>query len=319
MDEDFLVTETISSLFLGAGLVVGIVLLDRLTSRAQVETDRSTFRTALYLILGVLSTLFLLGGLFQLLLADPESGEPRAIGGALIVLSGITAAMLVPAVRNGLASILPFDPASYRDSVGLMIILWLVAMQSAAYFFEDPLGGSVTYGGLIVQAVILAAVALAAVGTFSRRTLSEAVDRLGVARPSSGHVFLSVLAVVAIFVLTAVANLVLRAIDPSIYEGLQETMEDITRGMDQLWGAVTIGLTAAIGEELLFRGAIQPKYGLVFTAIVFSIIHVQYNPLLVVTSVLPAGIILGLERKYFNTTACIITHAIYNGIAVLLS
>ena len=45
------------------------------------------------------------------------------------------------------------------------------------------------------------------------------------------------------------------------------------------WVAVVfISLCAGIGEELLFRGAIQPLLGIVITAIVFVAIHGYLNP-----------------------------------------
>jgi hypothetical protein len=125
--------------------------------------------------------------------------------------------------------------------------------------------------------------------------------------------------VVVILVVSAAANLVAESLVPDIYDDLQETLDETTQNLDLVWGALAIGLTAAIGEELLFRGAIQPRYGVIFTAIVFALVHVQYHPALILTGLLPAGLVLGYERKYLNTSACIITHAAYNIIAVLLS
>jgi hypothetical protein len=62
---------------------------------------------------------------------------------------------------------------------------------------------------------------------------------------------------------------------------------------------------------------VQPRYGLVLTSGLFALLHNQYGISFVLLGVFLMGVVLGLERKYFGTTAAIITHAIFNTIAVL--
>lgn len=44
------------------------------------------------------------------------------------------------------------------------------------------------------------------------------------------------------------------------------------------WDVLYVSLCAGIGEEVLFRGAIQPLIGVIFTAVVFVALHGYLNP-----------------------------------------
>jgi membrane protease YdiL (CAAX protease family) len=83
-------------------------------------------------------------------------------------------------------------------------------------------------------------------------------------------------------------------------------------------GAVILGLSAGISEELLFRGAVQPRLGILLASILFTIGHLQYGLTVATLEILVIGLILGLMRKWTHTTICILIHASYNTVGVLL-
>ena len=74
----------------------------------------------------------------------------------------------------------------------------------------------------------------------------------------------------------------------------------------------TLGLAAALGEELVFRGAMQPRFGLLLTAILFALLHSNYGITLSTAVVLILGLVLGWQRIRYNTSSAMITHATYN-------
>ena len=78
------------------------------------------------------------------------------------------------------------------------------------------------------------------------------------------------------------------------------------------FGIVSIGLAAAVGEEPIFRGALQPRFGLVLSSLLFALVHSQYGISLATVIVLALGLVLGIIRQRTNTTTSIITHAVYN-------
>ena len=86
----------------------------------------------------------------------------------------------------------------------------------------------------------------------------------------------------------------------------------IAGGVNTLAFAFLIAFGAAVGEEIAFRGALQPIFGLWPTAVFFALTHVQYT--LTPATLLIVGVALGLGwlRKRFNTTAAIVAHFAYD-------
>ncbi len=77
-------------------------------------------------------------------------------------------------------------------------------------------------------------------------------------------------------------------------------------------GILTLGLAAALGEESIFRGALQPRFGLLLTTVLFALLHSQYGISVSTLLVLIVGLALGVVRTRFNTTTAMIVHAVYN-------
>ena len=84
-------------------------------------------------------------------------------------------------------------------------------------------------------------------------------------------------------------------------------------------GILSIGLAAGIGEEILFRGAMQPRFRLVLTALFFALLHSNYGITLSTLIVFLLGIVLGVIRSRYNTSTAMITHAAYNSTLALLA
>ncbi len=65
---------------------------------------------------------------------------------------------------------------------------------------------------------------------------------------------------------------------------------------------------------MLFRGALQPRLGLLWTAIVFTAVHTQYGLSIDALAVLVLALGLGLLRRVANTTTSALCHIAYNGL-----
>ncbi len=99
----------------------------------------------------------------------------------------------------------------------------------------------------------------------------------------------------------------------------ERVIDEISAGSPGPIAALIFGLTVGIGEELLFRGAIQPRFGLVQTAFLFATFHTQYGFTWLLLGVFANGLILGILRNRYGTTACILTHLLVDTFAVLVS
>lgn len=84
-------------------------------------------------------------------------------------------------------------------------------------------------------------------------------------------------------------------------------------------GALVIGVTAGLGEELGVRGVLQPRLGIWLSNLFFTSLHAfqyHWDALLVVFVI---GMACGLVRKHTNTTTAAIVHGVYNFVMVMLA
>lgn len=317
MGED--ITSAIS--LLGSAIVlVGVTaffsLWVRRANEDELEGKRAT-PMGLYIVFGAFGFFLFLYGLGSSYREWRAGNSPDDSSYLAIAIGAIAGLMLIPSLRRLVAKVIPFDPTSWADTIGLFVIASIVALSSVALFVEADEQEPATYLVLAVTAVTEVALAFAIVGAPFYRTVKQGTKRLGLVVPTMRDIGIAVGLVIVAFVISVTSSILVRYAQPDLYDRINDNLGTMTSGIDTWWGAVVLGLCAGIGEELLFRGAIQPKYGIVVTAVVFAVLHQQYGASFVTVGVFGVGLLLGLERKYVNTTACIITHALYNTIAIL--
>ncbi|HMO17150.1 MAG TPA: CPBP family intramembrane metalloprotease [Oligoflexia bacterium] len=88
-----------------------------------------------------------------------------------------------------------------------------------------------------------------------------------------------------------------------------------------IWSALLIALAAGIGEELFFRGLLQPKIGIIAASFLFSLTHFVFELrkywLLVVLYFL-IGLLFGLIYELFDSLwVPVIFHVLYDFCALL--
>lgn len=311
-------TDVLANVLGAVGYIAVAGFISVWAHRAQTEEGRAA-KMGLYITFGFLwFVLFLVG--FSGVFNAWRSGNDPSTTNAFLLASGVaTGIALIPQLRKQLARIMPFDANSYPDMVGLMFILQAGVLAIFSTFADTETTVEVSYSSLVIDALTFAAIAYLAVGYLVTRTFKNATERLGLVKPTFRQVWIALgFVVIALFV-SYTSSFLVEVLQPNLYDRLNETLTEMTGDLDIFWAAVAIGLCAAIGEELLFRGAIQPRFGIIFTSLVFAVLHVQYEPSLVLVGLFFAGVTFGLERKYFNTTTCIITHAVYNFLAVLVN
>ena len=103
------------------------------------------------------------------------------------------------------------------------------------------------------------------------------------------------------------------------YEEQTEASEALAESVSSLGIAFLLAATAAIAEEIAFRGALQPVIGFWPTAIAFALTHAQYTLTPATLIILVVAIAFGWIRNRYSTTAAILTHFLYNFIPLALS
>jgi uncharacterized protein len=310
-------------------VIPGIILALLLSSWAHFADDRQALAILLYVVFGLAALAFIGFGALLFAFADQLTTEFddeafSARTGLFMIGAGLAIGLpLLPPVRQVISKLIPINPRSIPDMVGLSIMLAISVMMvwTIELTFDNGNGDFSPAGGpeLILQAILLVAIAYFAIGGGINRNLTNVRERLGLYMPTSRQVVLSIALIIPIFIVSALGGLLTEFFQPGFTDEIDEIMREVTGDLVNIQGALLIGLTAGIGEEILFRGAIQPRYGIMFTSLIFTLIHVQYGFSFVLVGVFLTSIILGIQRNRMNTTCCIITHAAYNFTAVMLT
>jgi len=259
----------------------------------------------------------------------------------LLAVVGVTLAFILgalcflPIARRGFARLVPIDSQSFVHATALAtaITLSLLAFMPLVISGEPPLLAIMQDAGLddsspqeqlrssLYGLIWAVPASLFAVGFPRKRTLMEACDRLGLTRPRSRQILLAAAGVLGL----VVAMTVLEALSLRLWNAMGWNTTD-QKAFEMLFsfavgpvGAVVIGLTAGLGEELVFRGVLQPRLGILISTLLFTGIHaLQYNfdGLL---QVLVLSLIFGLIRKFSNTTLSAIVHGGYDFTLLLFS
>ena len=119
------------------------------------------------------------------------------------------------------------------------------------------------------------------------------------------------------FVVAAIVACVLVLAVPSLR--LRMPVPNVVRSIDLRGGRpFAIGAFAGLGEEALFRAALQPLLGLWFGAAMFAVAHartamfgtsVRWKQFAYVGNVFAAGVALGLVYEHFGLLCVIVIHA----------
>ena len=188
--------------------------------------------------------------------------------------------------------------------------------------FSLATGGRVSPGVILASQLPFIAVALLGVGLGVRRSPRETLSRLGYRPISLKHLGVVALFVGAAFALSLAADYLFTQLQPDLYREVGRVSRALfdPRGLSPVSAvlfALLIGVGAGLGEETLFRGAVQPVLGIVPTSILFASMHVQYGPSLLLGHIFLLSAGLGLLRRYINTTASFLAHASYNALTIL--
>ena len=254
---------------------------------------------------------------------EAQLGSLEAVGIALWAPALIAPILLLPPLRTMLAKLIPIDPRSSVHAVAISYVLLIVinltftlaiGLETLADISEEsPTSTGSLIFSLWIQQLTFALWALVGVGWLTRRKWLPALERLGIVYPRPVEIAIGIgVALVLVPIILALENLAAQY-GMGIDEDVQRLSEALLGPLaGSLLGILTLGLAAGIGEETLFRGALQPRFGLLFTSILFAVVHSQYGISFSTLAVFVVGMILGLLRQRFNTTTCVITHAAYN-------
>jgi hypothetical protein len=173
----------------------------------------------------------------------------------------------------------------------------------------------ISSGDLYANLVGLVVLALGGVGFLVRRGWRETLDRLGFGPVRPVHWIVIALGIGALYLLNFGTEAIERRWFQPLWQADRDISELLATGLG-IGGSILLGVSAGAGEELAMRGALQPKLGVVLTALVFAALHVHYSWFGVGTIFL-LGLLLGVIRLRANTTVAVMVHALYDMAVVI--
>ncbi len=260
-----------------------------------------------------------LTGLAPLVSRDLTLGARFGFDTGVIVIGIAAAGFAFRPIRRRLAAFLPFDPDNPVHAYAFVLALIWFGFSAVQTVFTDVLASmqdqpSVTVADIVSNEIPLLIFGLAGVGLFMRRNVGQTAVRLGLVRPAWWHIALA-FAAVGVFVVFAIAMAGLgQDLTPGVTQRVDVTTQHLYGQLSGL-GILALALLPGFCEEVLFRGALQPRFGIAATALLFTSIHTQYALSFQTLAVFVLAIGLGLIRKYINTTASCACHTGYNLLA----
>ena len=231
--------------------------------------------------------------------------------------------LLLPSVRRWVARFTPLDAESPVHAVALSLSMLVIinlavtlgiGLDNLANLMTTTEGaGAASIPALWVQQILTALLALVGVGWLTRRSFGASLARLGIVMPTRRQWLIGagagLVMVPVVMLVEYLGTLVGIGASP-----------DVERLTEQLLGALiasplgilTMGLSAALGEETLFRGALTPRFGVLLSALLFALVHSNYGITLSTLVVFLLGLLLAYLRNRHNTSTSMITHAVYN-------
>ena len=235
-----------------------------------------------------------------------------------VIATGLAAAAIASRpVRRQLAQWVPIDPDSPVHALALALTVILFGIDVAVIAFTDVLAATsgtppLTITDLVYQEAPFLVFALVGVGLFMRRELPDTARRLGVVVPVWWQIALALAAAGVFFAFAQGMDGLAHAWTPGIAHRVDDATNHVFGQLENPVGIVALAVVPGICEELLFRGALQPRIGILATALLFTSIHTQYALSLDAAAVFAIALGLGALRRYTNTTASCTCHVTYN-------
>ena len=285
---------------------------------ANAAVGRAWAHHAIAILAGFSAGAFFLFAVFDMTApSNATLRNPTDVDVSLMVTAALAATMAATPVRERIAKFIPVDPDNPVHSYALVLAVILLGTQLAPLVFTNVLASvnsaaPLTIPDLAANEVPYLVLAYAGVGIWMRRSLTESSERLALVAPAWWHITLALGAAGVFFAVQLGAGWLSEALTPSLANQVNHASDHLFGALLTPQGVIAIAVLPGICEELLFRGALQPRLGLIATALLFTAVHIDYGLTLDLLAVFVLAIGLGIMRRYLNTTATITCHTTYN-------
>ena len=227
--------------------------------------------------------------------------------------------------RLSVAGAPAFDPDKpvHRTAALLLILGFLTIFLN--HLVGDLPGGGFTIRlrdaklELVGTGALYLAAAFLGVGWLTRRRLPAVLRRLSLRLPTLREAGVSVAVGALLWLLaTAAVSAWQQAAPAEVFMRQTAPARQVAQAFSQsMASALLLAVAPAVSEEIFYRGALQPVFGVFLSSLFFTATHLQYalTPALLILF----GVSLGFAwlRLRFHASAAIIAHAVFNFLTLL--
>ena len=296
-----------------------------------------------WLLYGVAILVFLYGFLIvQLALFQPppSSNLPQIDLTAGLIDFGLTCLLCFLSVRivasEGLRAqirrFLPasatYDPDSPVHTTAMVLTLALLAITIGEFVLgggisglaQDIQAGGVGFGDILYEDTLWVFAAALGIGLLLRRTPQQALERLGLRLPTMQDLNAGVGVGLLLFGLVIVFGIIWsKVVSPQELQQQTAASDQLAQSINSMPIALIVSAVVALGEEIFFRGALQPVFGIWLTSLFFAVLHTQYTLTPATLLIFVTSMGLGWLRNRYSTSASIVAHFVYNFIQLALA
>lgn len=246
----------------------------------------------------------------------------------VLALVSLVAVRVLP-VRVALGRVFGagFNSDSLVHLTAFVLILALTSVTLSNFALSGGLSGlaeeiqadASAIPNLILTQTIWILSALLGVGLLVRRTPRQAAARLGLRFPRPedfnwglGYGLLCYVGVIGFVAIWALLT------SPELFAEQTAASQQLVGVFSSIPQVFVLSILIGIGEEIFFRGAIQPVFGIGFTSVFFAVLHTQYTLTPATLALFGVSLVLGWLRQRHSTSAAIIAHFIYNFVQLFL-
>lgn len=268
---------------------------------------------------GFLGAIDVIGGLVS---AAARESQPAIVGtgAGLVAVAVLLAVILLPRTMHRVARVVPLDATSVTSQAALMMAIAVIGTQLVTQATTDVLGEAARAGrgltrlDLVLGELPFLVAAVFGVGWLIRRDTGRTIRRLGLNLPPIWVLAGALAAAIAFLGFGIGMDWLAHQVTPGLARRVDAANSNLFGGLGDPVGILTIALAAGVCEEVLFRGAIQPRLGLLLTSLLFTSVHTQYGISFDALAVFVLALGLGLIRIGGGTTAAIATHVAYDAL-----
>ncbi|MBI2079223.1 CPBP family intramembrane metalloprotease, partial [Candidatus Micrarchaeota archaeon] len=140
------------------------------------------------------------------------------------------------------------------------------------------------------------------------------IEKLGLRREFLKNILIGVGGFILLVLIAIILNLLLMSFGFSDSNKVYEKVKDLP-----LYVLPFAFIVAPLSEELFFRGYLVKKYGILISALIFSLVHISYGSIVEILFAFAFGVIAGyLYKKRESLLVPIVMHFLFNLIFVIV-